>query len=487
MPDSIHVFDPGYQVLDPATGDPSSGAKILFFDAGTTTPRTVYSDSGLTTSLGTTITCNSNGVPVNGSNAEVEIYTDNTAYKCEITTSADVTIYGPVDNIQGALDTSAFATAGSTQTYNRPVDIKSADYTVLAGDAGKVIPVNSTGGTFTITLPSAVTVGDGFTIGLRHVGTANQVRIATVSGQNIDIDGKNNVSAYSLRGIGHSIELSSDGSNWLVNNESLPFGEGLFTIVDRLATPPGSPTPAARYIVTSSPTGDWSTFSEHDIAEADGQGNWINYTPPTNAGWRAYVQDETTNYQFKSSAWVVDEGYLTVSTAGLRFVEKQTLSSVSEATFTSLSSDYFMYELLIDNLQPATDGDSLYFRTSADNGSSYDSGASDYGWLRGGRNVSAGALTGGSDADTEIQLFGATIGNAAGEGVSGIIRIYNPGGTGFTRITWEIYFRITTGSAHAVYGGGDRRAAAAVDAVRLFYNTGNIASGDITLVGYRGS
>ena len=485
MVDSVNIFDPGFAYLD-SNGDPVSGGSIEVFDAGTSTPRTVYETSDLsTTAIGTSVALNSSGVPVNGSNTPIMVYTSSSDYKLIFKDSSDVTLL-TLDNIKGAVDTSTFALAADANTFQQPIETKSANYSVVAGDAGKFLKTNPSGGNFTLTLLSAVTAGDGFTISVRNV-SAGQTRLAFTGGQNITTSGASGATGFTFSGIGHGGDIVSDGANWTLKNETQPFGQVPFTIVDRLATPPGSPTGGARYIVTSSPTGDWSSFSEHDIAEADGQGGWINYTPPTNCGWRAYVQDETTNYQFKSSAWVLDEGYLVVGTAGLRFVEKQTLSSVSEATFTSLSSDYFMYELLIDNLQPATDGDSLYFRTSSDNGSSYDSGASDYGWLRGGRNVSAGALTGGSDADTEIQLFGATIGNAAGEGVSGIIRIYNPGGTGFTRITWEIYFRITTGSAHAVYGGGDRRSAAAVDAVRLFYNTGNIASGDITLVGYRGS
>jgi hypothetical protein len=71
-------------------------------------------------------------------------------------------------------------------------------------------------------------------------------------------------------------------------------------IVDRVSSAPSSPTPGARYIVAAA----YSTFEQEDIIEADGQGGFIEYTPPTDCGWMAYVQDEDRNYQFKGSAWV---------------------------------------------------------------------------------------------------------------------------------------------------------------------------------------
>jgi hypothetical protein len=82
---------------------------------------------------------------------------------------------------------------------------------------------------------------------------------------------------------------------------------GMIAIADRLSTPPGSPTPGARYILTSSPTGAWSTFAEHDIAEATGFGGWIRYTPAASCGWRAFVQDEGIFYAFRKTAWAADD------------------------------------------------------------------------------------------------------------------------------------------------------------------------------------
>src|SRR5580765_8099654 len=113
MTDAIAVLPPGFRVTDDETGAPVSGAKIKFYSAGTTTPLTVYSIYGLSSSLGSTVYTDSLGTPVasQGSNTAVMVYTGTAAYKVVITTSDDDTIL-TLDNIKGALDTSTFLTTG---------------------------------------------------------------------------------------------------------------------------------------------------------------------------------------------------------------------------------------------------------------------------------------------------------------------------------------------------------------------------------------
>ena len=54
---------PGLWPVFDANGDPVSGATILFYEPGTTTPKAVYSDDTLATSLGTQLTTNAGGEP----------------------------------------------------------------------------------------------------------------------------------------------------------------------------------------------------------------------------------------------------------------------------------------------------------------------------------------------------------------------------------------------------------------------------------------
>jgi hypothetical protein len=55
---------PGAWPVFDAAGDPVSGATISFFQPGTTTPKPVYSDDSLTTSLGSVLTTNAAGEPI---------------------------------------------------------------------------------------------------------------------------------------------------------------------------------------------------------------------------------------------------------------------------------------------------------------------------------------------------------------------------------------------------------------------------------------
>ncbi len=73
------------------------------------------------------------------------------------------------------------------------------------------------------------------------------------------------------------------------------------SVLDKdLATPPPSPAQGDRYIIAANATGDWLGADLTIAAYQDGA--WAHITPQT--GWAAYVQDESTNYQFDGAAWV---------------------------------------------------------------------------------------------------------------------------------------------------------------------------------------
>lgn len=301
MVDAVAVLPPGFRVTDNSTGAPVSGAKLKFYAAGTSTPRTVYSTSDLsTTSLGATVYCDSMGTPVasQGSNTAVMIYTGTTAYKLVITDSNDTTIRS-LDNIKGALDTSTFLTTGSTSTLTQPVITKTANYTIVAADRSKLIEANTTGGQFTLTLTAAATLGDNWSVKVRNSGTANQFILA--ASQAIAFEGQ----TFTARAfqIGEGCEIICDGTGFKIVGHQAPLmasrDPGAIRIADRVTADPGSPTAGARYIVQTG----YGSYATGDIIEANGA-SFNKYTPPTDCGWIAYVQDEDRFYSFKGSAWV---------------------------------------------------------------------------------------------------------------------------------------------------------------------------------------
>ena len=91
MLDSVTLFDPGFRVTD-SNGDPVSGAKIKTYLSGTSTPTTVYADSGLTVSLGSTVTCDSAGYPTTDGSTKTLVWMGTAAIKLVITDANDATI-----------------------------------------------------------------------------------------------------------------------------------------------------------------------------------------------------------------------------------------------------------------------------------------------------------------------------------------------------------------------------------------------------------
>jgi hypothetical protein len=301
MVDSIAVLPPGWRAMDD-NGDPFPDAVLSFFNAGTTDTRTVYSDSNLSTSLGVAVACDSGGTPVTSGNAPTLIYTGSTAYKIVI--SSAIAGYSlTYDNVLGALDTSSFLT--SAAVADQEIVPVSGNRAVTAADKGKLLNVNCTAGSITLTFDDAATLGSGFHVGIRHAGTANQVKIAGDGADTFALPGVA-PTQFSLTGLGQSLWITCDGTNFKTHSETPPLisgNNGVIVIADRLSTPPGAPNGGQRFIVGASPTGAWSSFAQHDIAEADGFGTWFKYTPAASCGWIAYVQDEAEFYAFRGADW----------------------------------------------------------------------------------------------------------------------------------------------------------------------------------------
>jgi hypothetical protein len=302
MVDSISVLPPGWRAID-QNGLLVTDGVLSFFDAGTNNPKIVYSDATLATALGVTVTCNSSGYPVSSGTNKTLIYVGSAPYKIRLTSVIlGVTVFEH-DNVKGSIDSSVFLT--SAFTPNIPIVAQSSDLSVVASHKGKLINVNCTAGILTMSLANASTLGDGFWVGFRHDGTANQVKI--LAGNGTDIIGYNaaQTTNLSLTGRGQTVWLACDGVGFKIYSEVpalINNTVGIIRIADRLSAPPVSPVSGDRYILTAAPSGFWSTFAEHDIAEAGGNG-WFRYTPPLSSGWVAYVQDEGLLYKMGSLGW----------------------------------------------------------------------------------------------------------------------------------------------------------------------------------------
>lgn len=304
MVDSVQVFPPGFRVVD-SNGAPVNGAKIKFHLPGPGAVKPVFSDAALSVNLGDIVYTRADGFPVTtqGGNTTTLIYTGSAAYYVEITDANDVPLFPAKDNVKGAVDTSTFLTSGSVSTLSLAVVSKTANYTALLADKGKVINGNPAGGSFTITLDAAATLTNGWSLFIRNGAATNQVGISAA--QNISTP-MGLTAAFALRP-GEAVLLTCDGAAFQADlyMPALFGTAGIIDITDRVAAAPGSPTAGARYIATAIFVAGAVTTAVGDIIEANGQGNWFKFTPPSNCGWVAFVRSEARYYSYQSTAWVL--------------------------------------------------------------------------------------------------------------------------------------------------------------------------------------
>jgi hypothetical protein len=164
------------------------------------------------------------------------------------------------------------------------------------------------------------------------------------------------------------------------------------------------------------------------------------------------------------------------------------------ATLDIVLSSYTAYRgflVELHNLLPASD-QALYMRTSGNGGSSYDAGASDYRWyMRAGRAGSTGPFGAGDVADSEIRLTGsayaAVESTAAYGGITASIQLMNPFVTSHYKriISNAVYWGGADNDLVAADLIGARASTAVVDAIRLLFASGNIASGGWAIYGFK--
>jgi hypothetical protein len=169
-------------------------------------------------------------------------------------------------------------------------------------------------------------------------------------------------------------------------------------------------------------------------------------------------------------------------------ISRATASDTATVDFTGLSSAYDEYKVVVYRVVPATNETVLAMRTSANGGTTFDSGGSDYTYV--GR-VSAFTSSiqsfefGEENEEFLIDSWGASS-TASNGGVSGEIVIPQPATSARLVIRWQSTTRNSSPDETAfTIGGGSRNSTSAVNAIRLFFRSGNIASGLFVLLGRR--
>ena len=177
------------------------------------------------------------------------------------------------------------------------------------------------------------------------------------------------------------------------------------------------------------------------------------------------------------------KAYVDAAGGSVEVIDTATFSSTANYELTDLSATYFAYDIICNYLLPATDNVELWLRTSTNNGSSFDSGSSNYNYVA--SRFEASYSSGNSSAAAQITLA-QNLGNSSTRGFYGTIRLINPmDATTYTSCAGNGYFVNATGTYYNVLCGGQRESASATNAFQLRFSSGNIASGSLIVLGIK--
>lgn len=156
-------------------------------------------------------------------------------------------------------------------------------------------------------------------------------------------------------------------------------------------------------------------------------------------------------------------------------------SNSASLTITGLDSTYDTYAIAYSDMVPASDGMPLYMQMGDSSG--IDSGGSDYSVVRKQAQASGSEALYTTATRGNI-ILNSNAGNAAGEGVGGVAFLNRPSdGTTKPAITHNTT-EVDAGGLFVTYtGGAMRNSVIVLDRIHLFFDTGNITSGRMTVWG----
>ena len=206
---------------------------------------------------------------------------------------------------------------------------------------------------------------------------------------------------------------------------------------------------------------------------------------------------ENTNPVLEDLLYSVDdpggtpvERKITVENVNMGLVLLKTVTEASAVASIDVedwySVDYDQYLIEVLNLLPVTDTAQLYMRMSTDGGSTYDSGTN-YGtaafYIRDEANDDS--LGDNSGAVRIILTYGLSNTQAQG-GVSGDLKLYNPGSTTFYK---ALNFHLsmihdTSDYLYNIIGTAKYFSTSAVNAFQFFMSSGNI-TGTVRVYGVK--
>ncbi len=158
-------------------------------------------------------------------------------------------------------------------------------------------------------------------------------------------------------------------------------------------------------------------------------------------------------------------------------------SSSATIAFTGLTTSYEIYKVIISNLIPQTTNTHLRLQFSANNGSSYQTGATAYFYC--GSNMDQGATASWNNGNPSyIQLDHTGISTTANANTWEITFIETATSLTDNGCSWQGRYLDATGTFQiGVVGQGRYNGTQATNAIQFLMSSGNISSGTFKLYG----
>lgn len=217
--------------------------------------------------------------------------------------------------------------------------------------------------------------------------------------------------------------------------------------------------------------------SEHE--EGDGV-----YTVSTTTLTRANIRNSSNSgsaVDFTNAPIVVMGGPAAQDMDGWEYIGSADPSGASSVDFTDLSA--FQLLRLTGYCTPSADATDLLLRTDANNGASFDAGASDYEYAHSYVGTNGGNGVGNSTGDTSINM--ALADNDGPTFIDILLIAFNKAMNCAAKYSNFSNSATTIGENFEIHGSGQRLSTTARDAIRFLPSTGTI-TGHFDLWGKRG-
>lgn len=381
---------------------------------------------------------------------------------------------------------------------------KTGNYTVLSTDLEKHITVDTSGGAVSLTLPSLGASNDGWTIWVTK--TTSDANAVTVVGT---VNGSANPTVGSQY---EHVKVWWNGSAWYMlrvplipiglTNVNITGGTALtapavddeLAIYDLSATANRKITLLNLLKVVAALTAETGIAVDdelllYDLSETAANKITIaNLLKVINALTADSTPDHTADYVpvYDASASDVKKVLLTRLSKGWEFIASVTASSSSELDFTSTdyppAFDGSLYDRLMVkfDLVPATDSAVLHHRVRSSG--AWQTANYAYGYL--GTLIATAGIDNSQTGQAQ-GIISSNVGNAAGEHVTGTLEVVNPESTNRYLAKFNCEGLNASSIAFFINGVVNFASNSAIDGLRFYFSSGNIASGNAALYGLK--